>query len=141
MTQKLNCILLIDDDELTNLINKMILKKLDCAEKILVFKSGKEALNYLESNEPTEYPNLIFLDINMPAMNGWEFMEKYKTIQKQELDQTVVIILTTSLDPKEHEKADHTKKVNGFKNKPLTPETVQEIVSKHFKHQGNNVDI
>lgn len=132
MTPKLNCILLIDDDELTNLINKMIIEKADCAEKTISVQSGRAALDYLNSKEDDELPNLILLDINMPAMNGWEFIEKYRKTQKPQLKQAVVIILTTSSDPKEEEKAKSMPEINGFKNKPLTHQMMQEIVEEHF---------
>jgi CheY-like chemotaxis protein len=133
MTSKLNCILLIDDDELTNLINKKIIEKIDCAEKIISVQSGKTALDYLTSKKDSEYPNLIFLDINMPAMNGWEFIEKYKGIIKSEQEQPVIIMLTTSFDPKEEENAKSLPEIQGFRNKPLTHKMTQEIVEEYFK--------
>jgi CheY-like chemotaxis protein len=129
---KLNCIFLIDDDELTNLINKMIIKKVDCAEKTISVQSGRAALDYLNSKEDNELPDLILLDINMPAMNGWEFIEKYRKIQKPQLKQAIVIILTTSSDPKEEVMAKSIPEINGFKNKPLTHQMIEEIIEEHF---------
>jgi CheY-like chemotaxis protein len=133
-TQKLNSILLIDDDEITNFINKIIIQKVGCAEKIISVQSGKAALDYLNSIKENEFPDLILLDINMPAMDGWEFIEKYKRIKTPQIKQAVVNILTTSSDPKEEEKAKSIPEIGGFKNKPLTQEMVQEIVEKHFKN-------
>lgn len=78
MKQKLNCILLIDDDEPTNFLNQYIIEEADCAHTVLVEQSGRDAIDYLKSRkvqatDDPQYPlpDLLFLDINMPAMDGW----------------------------------------------------------------------
>jgi len=87
MKKKLSCVLLVDDDEPTNFLNRIILEEAGCAERIEVAQSGQAALSYLQKageHGPggVVYPNpsLIFLDINMPAMDGWEFLSRYKTL-------------------------------------------------------------
>src|SRR5258708_36657106 len=106
MNKKLNCILLIDDDEPTNFLNKMTIDQSGCAEWVQVVQSGQEALDYLQGtgrfkNRKEDYPrpDLIFLDINMPAMDGWEFLDKYKELPKDQKAEIVLIMLTTSLNP------------------------------------------
>src|ERR1041384_5557494 len=73
MKTALNCVLLIDDDEPTNYINKMLIEEAHCTKQVEVVQGGQAALNYLSSfasnPEPGQLPELIFLDINMPAMN------------------------------------------------------------------------
>jgi len=134
MKQKLNCILLIDDDKPTNFINEVVIKQLDCAEKIVVVQNGSEALDYLKSKDDGEHPqpDLIFLDINMPAMNGWEFLEKYTELDKKQHGKVVVIMLTTSLNQDDEKKASGIAYINGFKSKPLTPEIMQEVLEEYF---------
>lgn len=136
MKNKLNCILLVDDDEPTNFLNRMILQDVDCAENVEVVESGNEALKYLENatgkdgNSPL--PELIFLDINMPAMNGWEFLEQYSTLDKQHKANVVIVMLTTSLNPDDREKASSMPDVSGFETKPLNPEKLKSILEKYF---------
>jgi len=134
MKQKLNCILLIDDDKPTNFINEVVIKQLDCAEKIVVVQNGSQALDYLKSKDDGEHPqpDLIFLDINMPAMNGWEFLEKYTELDKKQHGKVVVIMLTTSLNKDDEMKASGIPYINGFKSKPLTPEIMQEVLEEYF---------
>lgn len=132
MLKKIKSILLIDDDNFTNVINKMIIKKTDCAENTISVTSGREALNYLTSVENNEYPNLILLDINMPGMNGWEFIEKYRGIKNPQLEKSVLIILTTSSDPAEEKKANSLPEIKGFKNKPLNQKLVEDIMKEYF---------
>jgi len=130
--------MLIDDDEPTNFLNEMFIEEADCTEKIKVTESGNSALNYLISaqrnngNGGIPYPDLIFLDINMPAMNGWEFIEKYKEINKEYKSKTIIIILSTTLNPDDVLKANLIPEIFGFENKPLTNEKLNRILLKYF---------
>ena len=136
MKNKLNCILLVDDDEPTNFLNKLILEEIDCAKTIQVADNGMSALNYLkktdgESND-CPCPDLIFLDINMPAMNGWEFLERYTQLEEHRKANVVVVMLTTSLNPDDRARASKFSDVSGFETKPLTAEKLENILQKHF---------
>ncbi|MBL4658563.1 MAG: response regulator [Flavobacteriales bacterium] len=133
MKQKLNCILLIDDDEPTNFINEIVIKKADCAEKVVTKQSAMQALEFLTSKEnglPT--PDLILLDINMPVMSGWEFLEEYRALQGIQKGEIIIIMLTTSLNPRDQTMAESIKEISGFKHKPLIGEMLNEILSEHF---------
>ncbi len=134
MKRKLNCILLIDDDEPTNVFHQMVIEEAGCAETVVSVESGPEALNYLESKVDGEHPQpaLIFLDINMPDMNGWEFLEEYNKLESKMKGDIVFIMLTTSLNPKDKETAESIPTINGFSNKPLTVESLTEMVKEHF---------
>jgi CheY-like chemotaxis protein len=137
--KKLNCILVIDDDEPTNFFTQMIIEESGLATHVKIVQSGPEALEYLiksESGDAENYPSpdLIFLDINMPAMDGWEFLEEYKQIKKgTDPDKIIIVMLTTSLFPEDRSKASHMKEISGFENKPLTAENFERIISKHFQ--------
>ena len=142
MSIKLNCILVIDDDEPTNFFTEMILEEAGCTRHIKLVQSGKEALEYLIKSEAPDAnhethppPNLIFLDINMPAMNGWEFLDEYKKLNIA--DKIIVVMLTTSLFPEDKLKADEMPEISGFEHKPLTAEKVTDILGKHFINADN----
>lgn len=137
MKHKLNCILVIDDDEATNFFTRMILEESGCTEHIKVAESGAEALEYLTKsdveNDASGFypaPDLILLDINMPAMNGWEFLEEYKTMNTT--DKTIVVMLTTSLFPEDELKAANLPQISGFEHKPLTTRKLEVILEKYF---------
>ena len=76
--------------------------------------------------------DLIFLDINMPSMDGWEFLEKYKELKKENSAQIIIIMLTTSLNPDDVLRAYQMPEISGFENKPLTTEKIDRIVKKYF---------
>jgi CheY-like chemotaxis protein len=137
MIQKLKCILVIDDDEPTNFFTQMILEEMNCAEHIKTVQGGQEALEYLGKSEsggsdPHLYPgpDLVFLDINMPAMNGWEFLEEYKKMSVKH--RIIMVMLTTSLFPEDRAKAGSTPEISGFENKPLTAAKVKAVLEKYF---------
>lgn len=129
---------MVDDDEPTNFLNKMILEDVNAAQTIEVAESGQSALSYLqnasESGNPSS-PDLIFLDINMPAMNGWEFLEQYSNLDQSRKANVVIVMLTTSLNPDDRAKANKIPDVSGFETKPLTPEKLQSIIKKYFPEE------
>ena len=134
MEKKLKCILLIDDDEATNYINKMVIKRSGCAESVEVAESGREALEFLTSgtNGNHPQPELIFLDINMPAMNGWEFLDHYRNLEEIHKGEIIVVMLTTSLNPDDKAKAEKIEEISGFRNKPLDEEQLLIILQDYF---------
>jgi len=139
MKVKLNCILLVDDDEPTNFLNRMTVEEVDCAQHVKVIPSAREALDYLQcSGRPSPLsrdcpkPEIIFLDINMPAMDGWEFLEKYEAFPVDHKSSVIVIMLTTSFNPEDELKARQIPSVKEFRNKPLTHEALEEILVKYF---------
>lgn len=135
MKQKLNCILLIDDDEPTNFLNKMVIEEVNCTSRIEIVQSAREALVYLTNASPNgdfPRPDLVFLDINMPAMDGWEFLTRYNQLPGDQKAKIIVVMLTTSFNPEDELKARRITGVAGFKNKPLTPEVLRELLHQHF---------
>jgi CheY-like chemotaxis protein len=138
MERKLNCVLLIDDDEPTNFLHQVIIEKSGCAKKIKTVQSGDEALAYLthiyDSDGPASCPDLILLDINMPAMDGWEFLEKYKALNNEFKAKVMIVMLTTSLFPEDKISANEIPEISEFQNKPLTEEKLDGILKKFFEN-------
>lgn len=131
---KLNCILLIDDDEPTNFLNRLTIEQSGCTRHIRIAQSGREALEYLRTCGPaaSPRPDLIFLDINMPAMDGWEFLEKYRSLPADCKADIVLIMLTTSLNPDDELKTEAIPEVAGFENKPLSQARLKLLLQKYF---------
>jgi CheY-like chemotaxis protein len=131
MRKKLDCILLVDDDFDDSNYHKIIIKKMNITNSIQTAENGLEALEFLKK-ENQIIPELIFLDINMPKMNGWEFLEQYKDLPKNQKARITILMLTTSSNPDDLKKAKDFEDVTGFKSKPLTIEMLSEILSTYF---------
>jgi len=131
MNKKLNCIMLIDDDDDDNYFHQLVIKEMNITAHIEVALDGEQAIKFLKK-ENQNPPELIFLDINMPKMNGWEFMEIYKELRSDQKAKVVVVMLTTSMNPSDKERASQFADIMGFNSKPLTEEILTEILEKHF---------
>ncbi len=133
----LNCILLVDDDSATNFLNKRLLKKNGMADTIQIARNGVEAMDYLtrayQGDEDCPVPDLILLDINMPMVNGWEFLERYESLPEDFKKSISIFMLTTSLREDDVEQSKKWQVVKGFIQKPLTQQAVFESLEKNFK--------
>jgi len=134
--KKLGSVLLIDDDEPTTFMYQMVLEESGCTNHIEIAHGGHDALHFFRNaneNSNKNYPDLIFLDINMPRMDGWEFLEHLKELNKDKKKKAVIIMLSTSLNPDDEIRANHIPEVSAFRHKPLTIGMVREIVGKYFR--------
>jgi CheY-like chemotaxis protein len=134
---KINCILLVDDDETTNFVNQLMLEDLEVTDRILVAYNGREALTLIQQEC---CPMLILLDINMPVMNGFEFMEAYERLESVYKQSVVVVMLTTSLNPKDVNRLQEMP-IQGFFNKPLTEEMVWTMLRQYLNGASPNPDL
>lgn len=130
MKNKLDCILLIDDDKDCNFLHSRAIKKLNCANSIKVAKNCGLALEFLRNTD--KFPELIFLDINIPQMNAWEFLGEYQKFEGSIIDGTVLIILTSSMNPDDKVRAASYEEVKGFHIKYLNKDSLTGILQKHF---------
>ena len=129
----LDCILFVDDDVATNYLNKRLVKKLGITDRVVFCKNGKEALDYLNDPAAEGYvrPSLIFLDINMPVMDGFEFLQAYEKLSADRQASQVVVMLTTSLLDTDQQKAEGFG-VAEYMDKPLTEAKLHAIISTYF---------
>ncbi|MEP7264492.1 MAG: response regulator [Bacteroidota bacterium] len=132
MRKKLNCILLVDDDPDDNFYHQIIINELNIVNHIDVVINGIEAIAYLKKEDRIP-PDLIFLDLNMPKMNGWEFLEKYKQLNNAKKAKVLIVILTTSANPDDLKRAKEIQEVTGFETKPLSKELLKGILQQHFQ--------
>ena len=135
----LSSILLVDDDEISNLFNKIFLGKLNLDVELDIALNGKEALNFLgvkdgdTGEESIPLPCLLLLDIKMPQMDGWSFLKEYEqNVSKAIRDQIVIVMLTTSEDEGDKVKALKNPNVKRFIQKPLSEEKFRDIISGYF---------
>jgi response regulator of citrate/malate metabolism len=137
---KINCVLLIEDDHVTNFLNNRIIKGLRISEKINLAHNGKEALNFVKNfalmNLNTG-PELILVDLNMPVSDGFEFIYSFKELQLSNSDKIKIIVLTTSDHEEDIGKIIRDKNI-GYINKPLTEDKLLSVLWKDYKINDKN---
>ncbi|MFN3404495.1 MAG: response regulator [Cytophagaceae bacterium] len=131
--EKVNSILLVEDDSITNFINDRLLKNLKVANEVHIATNGQEALNVINTKlkEDRPLPELILLDLNMPVMDGFEFLQQFKKIPSEKKDNSLVIVLTTSTHNNDLKKLEDAGNVD-YLNKPLTRDKILSVMSKYF---------
>ncbi|MEO8150969.1 MAG: response regulator [Bacteroidia bacterium] len=129
---KINKVFLIDDEAVFNMIHNKIMQKLNFAEHTKTYLNANEAIRDIKDaleSHPDDLPDAIFIDINMPAMNGWEFLEALEKIANPLVSNCRVYLLSSSIDSKDIEKSKSYKMLNGFISKPLSPQKLEIIGS------------
>jgi len=133
---KLGNVLVIDDDEISNFIYSRVIEASGSAETTKSCMSGEQALQYLKDtieNNPDSFPDMIFLDINMPVMNGWEFLDIYiDEIPYKYQEQTILCMLSSSVYKEDINRAKQYSQVKEYIPKPLTSESLKSIMKKYF---------
>ncbi len=129
----LHSILLIDDDRFTNLIHTKVVERAGLGVSVKAINNVPDAIAYLSEDKPTtEQPGIIFLDINMPGLTGWDFMKLYNQLDDQYRANAVVVMLTTSLNPDDYQRAQQNGHIVDFLQKPLRVESLLAVANRYF---------
>ncbi|GGG38684.1 response regulator [Croceivirga lutea] len=119
-------ILLVDDNKATNFIHTKFVKETNMVEEVVAFQAGENALDYLV--ETDVFPEIIFVDINMPTMDAWEFLDRFNELARIEKENTKVFLLTTTISPTDEEKVKAYPIISKMMFKPLDVPTFKKIV-------------
>jgi CheY-like chemotaxis protein len=124
--------LLIDDDDIISVIHPIIIKRVDPTAEIELMREGTEALEYLRQLKKQGHaaPDIIFLDINMPLMNGFQFLSSLNEEENSFLKNTRVVMLSSTIDPRDIEKAKSFPQISDFITKPLSVEYLNDLLSR-----------
>ena len=135
MSTKLKNIWVIDDDKLYTFLLTKTLNKLQACEKISVYENGKLGIDALkhELDQNRDLPELIFLDINMSVMDGWEFIEEYKRLANGSTLASIIYVASSSISTDDMLKARSHKEIHDYIVKPISSNTISSILEKTKK--------
>lgn len=132
--KKYHAVMLVDDNEIDNLINQKMIEASSISEHIFIHSGAKSAIEFLKNVEKLAkgpvslyLPELIFLDIDMPLMDGFQFLDEFEKLSETIKDHCKVIMLTSSLNPQDMNKAKKNKYVMKYLNKPLTQDNLKKL--------------
>lgn len=129
--RKINNAWIIDDDKILTYVLQRIMGSVDSIENIEIFQNGKEAINELliVKKNPESLPDIILLDLNMPIMDGWQFLDEFEKIK---LDKKITLyIVSSSIDVQDHNKAKSYKTVSDFLIKPIGKKQIEQMVESY----------
>ena len=133
MSEKRAKICVIDDDKAYKYIFTRGIKKTDLPVDTLAFSDGEEAISFFVGNinNSEGLPDIVFLDINMPIMNGWEFLEEYAKLKSNINKDITIYMVSSSLDPADINKAKEISDISDYLVKPILPEALLKIITDH----------
>ncbi len=130
-------ICIVDDDSVYQFTTTRTIETHKLAKKILIFSDGEQAIQFLIDNifNSDDLPDIIFLDINMPVMDGWQFLEEYVTLKPNLSKKITIFMISSSVDPTDLEKAKKISEISDYIIKPITPTALKEIISAIENHE------
>ncbi|HLO74680.1 MAG TPA: response regulator [Flavobacterium sp.] len=128
--KQIEILALVDDDDTFVFITQRIIEQTNHVKEIKVFNNGLDALNYLKDNLNNNYqlPEVIFLDLSMPIMDGWQFLDEFTSLKTEKTEKILIYICSSSISPHDITKAKEISSVTDFIIKPVTKDKLAEIV-------------
>jgi CheY-like chemotaxis protein len=133
---KLKEVLVLDDSDADLLFARIILEAVQVAERVSTFGTGPEVLAYLQRPEGHEV-DVILLDINMPEMDGFEFLDAYQRLHREQQARAVVVMLSNSPDPDDRRRAQSFECVKGYVVKPIDAAAARDLAALIDRHMGS----
>lgn len=126
--------MLVDDDHIQHKIVELIIKRLDLSIKYDSYLEAKDVLSYLIKNHKnfSALPDLILLDLDMPGISGWDFLDIFEIFKQYYAKKISIVILTSSIDPRDKERIANYESVKGFYSKPFTQEAMEDILNSSY---------
>lgn len=121
---------IVDDDQVFQLTTQVLFNKINSDGELYFFKNGKELIDHLEENkrDVEQLPDVILLDLKMPIMNGWDFIERFLPLREEFAKDINLYILTSSIDQKDKERAKKISAVRKYIEKPIGTSKIDQII-------------
>lgn len=126
---KKNEVTCIIDDDMIYVYSMKRLFALHDVNDVLTFQNGEEAIRHFEAADAARIPDVVLLDINMPVMNGWEFLEQFKKIKPMIQKEVTIYVISSSVDDDDMKRAQTYDEVSGYFVKPVSLDNLQQILS------------
>lgn len=125
-------VLLVEDDAIARMVCERIMKLNGFADNVVMYDNAEAALRFLSSVKSENFPSVIFLDVNMPVLNAWDFLEEFAKVKTNPVQSPLIYLLSSSINPLDKEKASRYPLVQDFIEKPLKKEMLEKITAEAF---------
>lgn len=131
MESKIETVCIVDDDDIYQFTAKMELQKTNLVNKVIIFSNGLKAIDYIktEKDNSINLPDVIFLDVNMPVMDGWEFLQEYIVLKATLPKSITIYMVSSSVDSRDVERANEIGAISGYIVKPIGKQRLAELLN------------